>query len=157
MKLTAQAVVDKKCALALIRAFRKKYLIATFGMNEEQAARAQLSGIKPAELLRYYFGGSARHWGNIIYNNEIPTRLDMQCLRASIGIESLDEIRQKSKMIRSMQKAAIRGDIKALAGAKKPIERRDGSVYDADRWKTADELLDSVFGKRKVSRRRQSA
>jgi len=150
MKLTAQAVVDKKCALALIRAFRKKYLIATFGMNEEQAARAQLSGIKPAELLRYYFGGSARHWGNIIYNNEIPTRLDMQCLRASIGIESLDEIRQKSKMIRSMQKAAIRGDTRPIKGAKMPIARRDYSIYDMDTWRSANELLDKVFGKRKA-------
>lgn len=157
MKLTAQAVVDKKCALALIRAFRKKYLIATFDMNEEQAARAQLSGIKPAELLRYYFGGSTRHWGNIIYNNEIPTRLDMQCLRASIGIESLDEIRQNSKRIRSMQKTANRGETKPLNGAKQPIKRRDQSIYDADNWRTANELLDSVFGKRKVSRHRQPA
>jgi hypothetical protein len=146
---------DRICALSLIRAFRKKYLMATFGLSEEQAARAQLSGIKPAEIMRYYFGGSTRHWGNVLYNNEMPTRLDLQCLRASIEIESLDEIRQNSKRIRSMQKAAIRGDTKALAGAKKPIERRDGSIYDSDNWRAANELLDSVFGKRKVSRRRQ--
>jgi hypothetical protein len=151
------AEADRTCAIALIRAFRKKYLMATFGLNEEQAARAQLSGIKPAEILRYYFGGSTRHWGNLLYNHELPTRLDLQCLRASIDIGDLNEIRQKSIRIRSMQKAAIRGDIKALAGAKAPIARRDGSVYDSDNWRAADELLDSVFGKWKVNRLKQPA
>jgi len=151
------AEADRACALALIRAFKKKYLKNTFGFDDEQVEHVQLAGIKLTEILRYYFGGSTRRWGNIIYNNEIPTRLDLQCLRASIDIGDLNEIRQKSIRIRSMQKAAIRGDIKALAGAKAPIARRDGSVYDSDNWRAADELLDSVFGKWKVNRLKQPA
>jgi hypothetical protein len=141
---------DRACALALIRAFKKKYLKNIFGFDDEQAERVQLSGAKPAEILRYYFGGSTRHWSNIIYNNEIPTRLDLQVLRASIEIQNLDDIRHKSMMIRSMQKAAIRGDTRPIKGAKMPIARRDYSIYDMDTWRSANELLDKVFGKRKA-------
>ncbi len=140
---------DRACALALIRAFKKKYLKNIFGFDDEQAERVQLSGAKPAEILRYYFGGSTRHWSNIIYNNEIPTRLDLQVLRASIEIQNLDDIRHKSMMIRSMQKAARHGVVKPLAGAKQPIVRRDRSVYYADSLQTVDEVLDRVFGKQK--------
>jgi hypothetical protein len=143
------AEADRACALALIRAFKKKYLKNTFGFDDEQVEHVQLAGIKLTEILRYYFGGSTRRWGNIIYNNEIPTRLDLQCLRASIDIGDLEQIRHKSMMIRSMQKAARHGVVKPLAGAKQPIVRRDRSVYYADSLQTVDEVLDRVFGKQK--------
>ena len=144
------AEADRACALALIRAFKKKYLKNTFGFDDEQVEHVQLAGIKLTEILRYYFGGSTRRWGNIIYNNEIPTRLDLQCLRASIDIGDLEQIRHKSMMIRSMQKAAIRSDTRPIKGAKMPIARRDYSIYDMDTWRSANELLDKVFGKRKA-------
>jgi hypothetical protein len=74
----------------------------------------------------------------------------MQCLRASIGIDDIETIKAKSIMIRQMEKEARHGEIKHTEGAKEPLRRRDGSIYEADSWKILyEELekeLDKAFG-----------
>ena len=132
--------IDRACALSPIHAFiRNENLHYTDGRR--------IYGVKPTRLLRYCFGGTARHWGNVLYNNEMPTRLDLQCLRASIGLEDVGEITQKSIRIRAMQKAANHGNVELVKGAKPPINRRDKSVYRADSLRVIDELLEEIIEK----------
>ena len=49
-----------------------------------------------------------------------------------------------------MEKEARHGEIKHTEGAKEPLRRRDGSIYEADSWKILyEELekeLDKAFG-----------
>jgi len=149
--------VDRACALALINNFSKKYYRDLRVMTENGMIPFAELGIQkqpiPAFVLRYYFGGSTRHWGNVLHNGAMPTRLDLQCLRASIEIPRLEDIRIKCKMIRSMQKSSKNTEERKplVRGAKEPITRRDGSIYNGDEWKVIDEKLNKVFGKRKYS------
>jgi hypothetical protein len=140
MDQKAQNEADRICALALIRSFTKKYCKAR-GIPEQE--------LKPY-ILRQYFGGQGRRWGAVLHNKCVPTRLDMQCLRASIGIDDIETIKAKSIMIRQMEKEARHGEIKHTEGAKEPLRRRDGSIYEADSWKILyEELekeLDKAFG-----------
>ncbi len=130
--------VDRKCALELISNFSKKYAKTKNSVSEPSVN---------ASIMSHYLGGSTRHWGNILHNNELPTRLDIQCLGASIELTSLEDIRSKSIMIRQMQKDSGRPRKTGVPAnaAKEPIMRRDGSVYSADTWKWLYAKLDEML------------
>jgi len=71
------ADADRDEALRLIAHFERKF----FSGKE----------LKP-EALAHFFGGSRRHWGNILYNKGMPTRLDLQCLRAANEIVAVRRV-----------------------------------------------------------------
>ena len=106
--------LDRAEALRLITQLSKRFF---WGYNLD------------ASTIRYCVGGSTSHWSNILYNNEIPTRTDLQCLRTVIEAESVEEIRSRSKFIRQATntKQAV-----SKFSAKAPLKRRDGSTYAAD-------------------------
>jgi len=120
--------LDRAEALRLITQLSKRFF---WGYNLD------------ASTIRYCVGGSTSHWSNILYNNEIPTRTDLQSLRTVIEAESVEEIRSRSKFIRQATntKQAV-----SKFSAKAPLKRRDGSTYAADEWRAADIALDKVFG-----------
>ena len=95
----------------------------------------------------------------------MPTRLDLQCLRAaneivavrrvegddvltelsstrpvdgvraSIAPSTPETVKAECLKIRTMAKEAQRGSCERLDGAKPPLQRRDGSIYDLDSWR----------------------
>lgn len=128
--------VDRVSALELIRAFMVKFedqLEIRIGKELKPIREVEIPERKiQSHVLQRYFGGSIPHWSNVLYNGEPPTRLDMTCLRASIELKTAEDIREKTNLIRAMQRAADRGGIKGIEGVKRPIQRRDGSQYCMD-------------------------
>jgi len=151
MSSEGQNLADRISAMALIRAFLKKHYLLSSRViaspighsilqkvnngvltRDDLKAITEIMGETPSKFLQRHFGNSTRHWSNILYNEEIPTRLDLQCLNVSLETDDLFRIRYKSKMIHNMQKMANHGSKKIIPGAKKPLRRRDGSIYNAD-------------------------
>ena len=99
------------------------------------------------------------------HNFERPTRLDLQCLqaaaeiiavrhvegddvltelsstrpveglRASIEPSTPETVKAECLKVRTMAKEAQRSSYEPVAGAKPPLQRRDGSIYDLDSWR----------------------
>ncbi len=108
------------------------------------------------ELLQHYFGGSRRHWGNILHSNAQPTKIDLACLRLSIEFDG----RRLQKASQSIRFYAANPEENYLRiknywpidvdvfgtmpttsritkrQEKAPFIRRDGSLYDRDSWKS---------------------
>lgn len=106
------------------------------------------------ELLQHYFGGSRRHWGNILHSNAQPTKIDLACLRLSIEFDGR-RLQKASHTIRFNaaypEKSQLRirnwstemdlfnprlTSAPLTSSDKAPLERRDGSLYDRDSWKS---------------------
>lgn len=110
------------------------------------------------ELLQNYFGGSRRHWGQIISNNAQPTKIDLACLKLSIefdgkvlqkasyAIRFNATFPEKSKqLIRDwspeMDLFSSRPNPRTMASCiKMPLIRRDRSVYDRDSWQSWEDF-----------------
>jgi len=133
MNIEAQNKADRACALALIRRFFRLHYDELNLRADGSFRTLRELGIPetetPPRVLQRYLGGAASHWGSIIHNGEPPTRLDMQCLRASIELKTAEDIREKTKLIRAMQRAADSGGITGIEGEKQPIRRRDSGAY----------------------------
>ena len=130
--------VDRRYALALINNFSKKYAKTKNSVSESKIT---------ASIMSHYLGGSTRHWGNILYNNELPTRLDIQCLRAALELTELEDVRSKSITIRQMQKYSEHPKNTGVPAhaVKEPVRRRDGSVYNGDEWNWLYGKLDEML------------
>lgn len=95
------------------------------------------------ELLQHYFGGSRRHWGNILSNGAEPSKVDMACLRYSIE-EDGGHLQRISGELRRCATGKARNDWNFVdffsphpspkPRFKEPLRRRDGGVYEADSW-----------------------
>jgi hypothetical protein len=141
----AKKQADRTCALGLIHRFFRLHYDDLKIMTDEGLRPLRELGIPETEIsprvLQRYFGGATNDWANFLYNGRRPTKVDMACLRASIELNDVYKIRQKSKMIRLMQRTAERGGAIGILGAKKPLQRRDGSIYRMDSFKMYYEAL----------------
>lgn len=96
------------------------------------------------ELLQYYFGGSRRHWGNVLANGAEPSKVDIACLRASVEQDG-GHLRRISGELRRCASGKARNDWNfvdlfspnpsAAPKCKGPLARRDGGIYERDSWK----------------------
>lgn len=146
--------LEREEAIRLIERFSRVYYSYIHVMTENGMVPFSELGIHeppiPAFIMSYYFGGNARKWGAILKGSAIPSRLDIACLRCSIGTKNLERMRVEARHLRDAAKGGEppRWATASLPDAKKPLHRRDGGTYDRDAWTKMDKLLDKKFKNR---------
>lgn len=101
--------------------------------------------VGPAELT-YYFGGNRIRWGSILKSGDIPSSIDLECLRQSIDLVG-DQLRRRCQHIRARARGGIppRWAMASCPSAKKVIQRRDGGTYDEDLYNAVGQKLNHAI------------